>query len=49
MMQDMYGIHNDEMLKGDTKHMSLGVKRKLASGESVYENCTTSLIRIAAA
>ena len=44
MMQDMYGIHNDEMLhkmldlfklednvlKGDTKHMSLGVKRKLA-------------------
>ena len=25
MMQDMYGIHNDE-----TKHMSLGVKRKLA-------------------
>lgn len=44
MMQDMYGIHNQEMLdkmldmfkltdnvlKGDTKHMSLGVKRKLA-------------------
>lgn len=44
MMQDMYHIHNDEMLnkmlnlfelkdnvlKGDTKHMSLGVKRKLA-------------------
>ena len=44
IMQDMYGIHNDEMLKkmldlfklednvlkGDTKHMSLGVKRKLA-------------------
>ena len=44
MMQDMYGIHNKEMLdkmlnlfelndnvlKGDTKHMSLGVKRKLA-------------------
>ena len=44
MMQDMYGIHNEEMLKrmldifnlednvlkGDTKHMSLGVKRKLA-------------------
>lgn len=44
MMQDMYGIHNAEMLakmiklfdltdnvlKGDTKHMSLGVKRKLA-------------------
>ena len=44
MMQDMYRIHNDEMLnkmlnlfelkpevlKGDTKHMSLGVKRKLA-------------------
>ena len=45
MMQDMYGIHNDEkmlkkmldlfklednVLKGDTKHMSLGVKRKLA-------------------
>lgn len=44
MMQDMYGVHNDEMLnkmlnlfelkkevlKGDTKHMSLGVKRKLA-------------------
>lgn len=44
MMQDMYGIHNDEMLhkmldlfklednvlRGDTKHMSLGVKRKLA-------------------
>ena len=63
MMQDMYGIHNDEMLKkmldlfklednvlkGDTKHMYLGVKRKLASGESIYENCTTSLIRIAAA
>lgn len=44
MMQDMYGIHNkqmldkmldlfkleDNVLKGDTKHMSLGVKRKLA-------------------
>ncbi len=44
MMQDMYKIHNKEMLdkminlfelednvlKGDTKHMSLGVKRKLA-------------------
>lgn len=44
MMQDMYHIHDDEMLqkmlnmfelkdnvlKGDTKHMSLGVKRKLA-------------------
>lgn len=44
MMQDLYHIHNDEMLnkmltifdlkdnvlKGDTKHMSLGVKRKLA-------------------
>ena len=44
MMQDMYRIHDDEMLqkmlnmfelkdnvlKGDTKHMSLGVKRKLA-------------------
>ena len=44
MMQDMYGIHNEQMLKkmldlfklednvlkGDTKHMSLGVKRKLA-------------------
>lgn len=44
MMQDMYHVHNDEMLhkmlnlfelqdnvlKGDTKHMSLGVKRKLA-------------------
>lgn len=44
MMQDMYKIHNQEMLdkmlnlfklednvlKGDTKHMSLGVKRKLA-------------------
>ena len=44
MMQDMYGIHNQEMLdkmlnifdlqdnvlRGDTKHMSLGVKRKLA-------------------
>ena len=44
MMQNMYGIHNKEMLdkmlalfdlndnvlKGDTKHMSLGVKRKLA-------------------
>ena len=44
MMQDMYQIHNEEMLKkmlgifelednvlkGDTKHMSLGVKRKLA-------------------
>ncbi len=44
MMQDLYGIHNQEMLdkmiglfelsdsvlKGDTKHMSLGVKRKLA-------------------
>ena len=44
MMQDMYHIHNDVMLKrmldlfelksnvlkGDTKHMSLGVKRKLA-------------------
>lgn len=44
MMQNMYGIHNEEMLnkmldlfelkdnvlKGDTKHMSLGVKRKLA-------------------
>ncbi len=44
MMQNMYGIHNQEMLdkmtklfdltdnvlKGDTKHMSLGVKRKLA-------------------
>ncbi len=44
MMQDMYRIHNKEMLdkmlalfdlndnvlKGDTKHMSLGVKRKLA-------------------
>ncbi len=44
MMQDMYHIHNKEMLdemldlfelsdnvlKGDTKHMSLGVKRKLA-------------------
>ncbi len=44
MMQDMYGIHNKEMLdkmislfqlednvlNGDTKHMSLGVKRKLA-------------------
>ena len=44
MMQDMYHIHNDQMLKkmldlfelkdnvlkGDTKHMSLGVKRKLA-------------------
>lgn len=43
-MQDMYGIHNEQMLdkmlklfelednvlKGDTKHMSLGVKRKLA-------------------
>lgn len=44
MMQDMYHIHNEEMLnkmlnlfelkdnvlKTDTKHMSLGVKRKLA-------------------
>lgn len=44
MMQNMYGIHNQQMLdkmvklfdltdnvlKGDTKHMSLGVKRKLA-------------------
>ena len=44
MMQDLYHIHNEEMLnkmldlfelkdnvlKGDTKHMSLGVKRKLA-------------------
>jgi ABC-2 type transport system ATP-binding protein len=44
MMQDMYHIHNtdmlakmldlfelkDNVLKGDTKHMSLGVKRKLA-------------------
>ncbi len=44
MMQDMYHVHNDVMLKrmldlfelkdnvlkGDTKHMSLGVKRKLA-------------------
>jgi ABC-2 type transport system ATP-binding protein len=44
MMQNLYGIHNKEMLdrmlnlfklednvlKGDTKHMSLGVKRKLA-------------------
>ena len=44
MMQDMYKVHNNEMLekmlkifelednvlKGDTKHMSLGVKRKLA-------------------
>ena len=44
MMQDMYKVHNEEMLKkmlgifelednvlkGDTKHMSLGVKRKLA-------------------
>ena len=44
MMQDLYGIHNeqmlnkmlnmfeldDNMLKCDTKHMSLGVKRKLA-------------------
>ena len=44
MMQDLYGIHDQEMLdkmiglfelsdsvlKGDTKHMSLGVKRKLA-------------------
>jgi ABC-2 type transport system ATP-binding protein len=44
MMQDLYGIHNNEMLdkmvalfklndnvlRGDTKHMSLGVKRKLA-------------------
>jgi len=44
MMQNMYHIHNEEMLnkmltmfelednvlKGDTKHMSLGVKRKLA-------------------
>lgn len=44
MMQNLYHIHNDEMLKkmlnlfelednvlkGDTKHMSLGVKRKLA-------------------
>ena len=44
MMQNLYRIHNDEMLKkmldlfelkdnvlkGDTKHMSLGVKRKLA-------------------
>lgn len=44
MMQDLQGIHNQEMLdkllnmfelddvslKGDTKHMSLGVKRKLA-------------------
>ena len=44
MMQDMYHIHDNEMLekmlnmfelkdnvlKGDTKHMSLGVKRKLA-------------------
>lgn len=44
MMQNLYHVHNDEMLKkmlnlfelednvlkGDTKHMSLGVKRKLA-------------------
>jgi len=44
MMQDLYGIHNNEMLqkmlelfdldntvlRGDTKHMSLGVKRKLS-------------------
>jgi len=44
MMQDMYHVHNTEMLtkmldlfelkdnvlRGDTKHMSLGVKRKLA-------------------
>lgn len=44
MMQDMYGVHNEQMLNrmldlfeltpevlnGDTKHMSLGVKRKLA-------------------
>ncbi|MCR5787111.1 MAG: ABC transporter ATP-binding protein [Acholeplasmatales bacterium] len=44
MMQDMYHVHNNDMLakmldlfelkdnvlRGDTKHMSLGVKRKLA-------------------